>query len=104
MGRISPTRQPDLAAPTPKKDGRVTRTEETLHTGGRFRVQESCGLCEAAFLGLALFLDQMVCPVLIMAPPPHSVITPVELDTLGHWLRIGEPRLFARWRLGRRSS
>jgi hypothetical protein len=34
----------------------------------------------------------------------HTVITAVEVVTLGHWLRIGEPRLVARRRLGRRSS
>ena len=71
MGRISPTRQPDLAAPTPKKDARVTRTLRKRSTpAGVFVSTTSCGLCEAAFLGVRLFLDQMVCPVLIMAPPP----------------------------------
>ena len=40
-----------------------------------------------------IFVDQMVCPVFIHGSTSHTVITAVEVDTLGHWLRIGEPRL-----------
>ena len=68
MGRISPTRP---SCPHPQK-GRTSNadTEKTLHTGGRFRVHNKLWVMRSRFLGVRLFLDQMVCPVLIMAPPP----------------------------------
>ena len=70
MGRISPTRQPDLAAPTPKKDGRVTRTLRNAPHWRAFSCPQKLWVMRSRFLGFRLFLDQMVCPVLIMAPPP----------------------------------
>ena len=75
MARLSTTRQPELLPLPP-----------------------------AAFLGLRLFLRSDGMPSVDHDSTSHPVITPVELDTLGHWLRIGEPTLVARWRLGRRSS
>ncbi len=56
------------------------------------------------FLGLRLLLGSDGMPSVDHGSTSHTVITAVEVDTLGHSLRIGEPRLVARLRLGRRPS
>ena len=70
-GQNQPNQTTRPSCPHPQK-GRTSNadTEKTLHTGGRFRVHNKLWVMRSRFLGCAAFLDQMVCPVLIMAPPP----------------------------------
>ena len=52
MGRISPTRQPDLAAPTPQRTDEYPDTEKTLHHAGVF-VSKKVWVMRSRFLGFA---------------------------------------------------